>query len=93
MQVVNLTDWSAYFALSLYIGVGFTDIPSLSPTRTLSQPSSYATIVTAAHTTISSSPVTTLSVVEYLTNSSSAVTGISGQNFSIITTAGTYANK
>jgi len=45
----------------------------------VSQPNSSATIVSDSHTTFSSSPVTTLSVVECLTTSSSVVTSISGQ--------------
>ena len=52
----------------------------------VSQPSSCVTIVSDTHTTISSTPVTTVSVVEYLTTNSSVVTSISGQNVSIITT-------
>ena len=55
----------------------------------LSQPSSLVSIVSDTHTT--TSPVTTLSVVECLTTSSSVVTSISGQHVSTITTtAGTY---
>ena len=58
----------------------------------LSQPSSCVTIVSDTHTTFSCSPVTTLSVVECLTTSSSVVTSISGQVISTVTpTAGEYA--
>ena len=57
----------------------------------LSQPSSCVTIVSDTHTTSSCSPVTTLSVVECLTTSSSVVTSISGQVASTVTaTAGEY---
>ena len=52
----------------------------------VSQPSSSITIVSDSHTTFSSSPLTTLSVVECLTTSSSVVTSISGQAISAITT-------
>ena len=51
----------------------------------VSQPSSS---VTDIHTT--TSPVTTLSVVECLATSSSVVTSISGQHVSTITTAGVW---
>ena len=55
----------------------------------LSQPSSCVTIVSDTHTTFSCSSVTTLSVVECLTTSSSVVTSISGQVISTVTqTAG-----
>ena len=58
----------------------------------LSQPSSCVTIVSDTHTTFSCIPVTTLSVVECLTTSSSVVTSISGQVISTVTpTAGEYA--
>ena len=58
----------------------------------LSQPSSCVTIVSDTHTTFRCSPVTTLSVVECLTTSSSVVTSISGQVISTVTpTAGEYA--
>ena len=40
--------------------------------------------------TVSDSSVTTLSVVEFLTTSSSEVTSIIGQHVSTITTAGVY---
>ena len=50
-----------------------------------SQPSSCVTIVSDTHTTFSCSPVTTLSVVECLTTSSSVVTSISGQVISTVT--------
>ena len=53
----------------------------------VSQPSSLVSIVSDTHTT--TNPVTTLSVVECLTTSSSVVTSISGQHVSTITTAGT----
>ena len=59
----------------------------------LLQPSSCVTIVSDTHTTFSCSPVTTLSVVECLTTSStsSVVTSISGQVISTVTaTAGEY---
>ena len=53
------------------------------------QSTSSITIVSDTHTT--TSPVTTLSVVECLTTSSSLVTSISGQAISAITTTtGTY---
>ena len=53
------------------------------------QSTSSITIVNDTHTT--TSPVTTLSVVECLTTSSSVVTSISGQAISAITTTtGTY---
>ena len=52
----------------------------------VSQPSSCVTIVSDTHTTISSTPVTTVSVVECLTTNSSVVTSISGQDVSSITT-------
>ena len=56
----------------------------------VSQPTSSVTIVSDTHTTFSSVPVTTLSVVECLTTSSSVVTSISGPHVSTITTtAGT----
>ena len=45
-----------------------------------SQPSSCVTIVSYTHTTVSSSSVTSLNVVECLTTSSSVVTSISGQD-------------
>ena len=54
----------------------------------VSQPSSLVSIV--SDTNINTSPVTTLSVVECLTTSSSVVTNISGQHVSTITTAGVY---
>ena len=52
----------------------------------VSQPSSCVTIVSDTHTTISSTPVTTVSVVECLTTNSSVVTSISRQDVSSITT-------
>ena len=52
----------------------------------VSQPSSLVSIVSDTHTT--TSPVTTLSVVECLTTSSTVVTSISGQHVSTNTTAG-----
>ena len=55
----------------------------------LLQPSSGVTIVSDTHFTFSCSPVTTLSVVDCLTTSSSVVTSISGQVVSTVTTAGT----
>ena len=54
----------------------------------VSQPSSLVSIVSDTHTT--TSPVTTLSVVECLTNSSSVATSISEGHVSTITTAGVY---
>ena len=58
-------------------------------TLVVSQPSSLLSIVSDTHTT--TSPVTTLSVVECLTTSSGVVTSISGQYISTITTtAGKY---
>ena len=56
----------------------------------VSQPNSLVSIVSDTHTT--TSPVTTLSAVECLTTSSSAVTSISGQYVSTITTAGVCIN-
>ena len=57
----------------------------------LSQPSSCVTIVSDTHTTFSSNPVTTLSVVECLTTNNSVVTSIGGQVISTATTtAGRY---
>ena len=50
----------------------------------VSQPSSLVSIVIDTHST--TSPVTTLSVVECLTTSSGVVTSISGQHVSTITT-------
>ena len=56
----------------------------------LSQPSSCVTIVSDTHTTFSCSPVTTLSVAQCLTTSTSVVASISGQVVSTVTTtAGT----
>ena len=53
------------------------------------QSTSSITIVSDTHTT--TSPVTTLNVVELLTTSSRVVTSISGQDISAITTTtGTY---
>ena len=52
----------------------------------LSQPSSCVTIVSDTHTTFSSSPVTTLSVVECLTTSSIV---INSGNEQVTSTAGT----
>ena len=52
----------------------------------LSQPSSCVTLLSDTHTTFSSSPVATLSVVECLTTSSSVITCISGQIISTVTT-------
>ena len=52
----------------------------------VSQPSSCVTIVSDTHTAISSTPVTTVSVVECLTTNSSVVTSISGQDVSSNTT-------
>ena len=54
----------------------------------VSQPNSLVSIVSDIHTT--TSPVTTLSVVEYLITSSSVVTSISGQHGSTITSTGVY---
>ena len=54
----------------------------------VSQPSSVVSIVNDTHTT--TSPVTTLSVVECLTTSSSVVTSISGQHVSTITSIGMH---
>ena len=56
----------------------------------ISEPSSHVTIVSDTHTIISSTPVTTVSVVECVITSSSVVTSISGQDVSTIT-AGMYA--
>ena len=53
----------------------------------VSQPTSCVTIVSDTHTTFSSVPVTTLSVVECLTTSSSVVTSISGPHVSTITSS------
>ena len=54
----------------------------------VSQPNSLVSIVSDTHST--TSPVTTLSVVECLPTSSSIVTSISGQHVSAITIAGVY---
>ena len=54
----------------------------------VSQPSSLVSIARDTHTTTSA--VTTPSVVECLTNSSSVVTNISEEHVSTITTAGVY---
>ena len=83
----------------MYIGLNPAVISSSSLTVTdkclpqmqhivsvVSQPSSCVTIVSDTHTTISSTPVTTVSVVECLTTNSSVVTSISGQDVSSITT-------
>ena len=70
-----------------------TKSPSMeySQHNILSQPSSCVAIVSDTHTTFTCSPVTTLSVVECLTTSSSVVTSISGQVVSTVTaTAGEY---
>ena len=88
-----------YVLISVYIGLIPTIISSSSSTVTVnclpqrqqnisvvSQPSSSVTIVSDTHTTISSTPVTTVSVVECLTANSSVVTSISGQDVSTITT-------
>ena len=85
-------------SLLMYVGLSTTVDPNLSsavmvnssPLRqqnilVVSQPSSS---VTDIHTT--TSPVTTLSVVECLTTSSRVVTSISGQQVSTITTAGVW---
>jgi len=57
----------------------------------VSQPNISVTICSDSHNTFDSSPVTSLSVVEYLTTSSGVVTSISGQAISTITkTTGTY---
>ena len=85
----------------LCIGLISTVIPSSSSAVTVSclpqrqqnisvvsQPSSCATIVSDSHTTISSNPVVTVSVVECLTTKSSVVTSISGQVVPSITTVG-----
>ena len=52
----------------------------------VSQPSSCVTIVSDTHTTISSTPVTPMSVDKCLTTNSNVVTSISGQDVSSITT-------
>jgi len=52
----------------------------------VSQTNSSVTIGSDSHTTFSSSPITTVSVVECLTTSSSIVTSINGQAISTITT-------
>ena len=84
----------------MYIGLIPTVISSSSSTVTVnclpqrqqnisvvSQPNSCVIIVSDTHTTISSTPVTTVSVVECLTINSSVVTSISGQDVSSNTTA------
>ena len=59
----------------------------------VSQPNSCVSSVSDTHTTFSSVPVTTLSVVECLTTSSSVDTSISGPHVSTITTtAGTHVH-
>ena len=82
-----------------YVGLASTVVPNssltvmgnYSPQRqhnvlVISQPSSLVSIASDTHTT--TSPVTTISVVECLTTSSGVVTSISGQHVSTITTAG-----
>ena len=65
---------------------------TVSPSSTVmlplgvSQPSNCATIVSATHTTISRSPVTSHSVAEHLTTVCSVATSISGQDVCTITT-------
>ena len=68
--------------------MGLTDDTSSSPTLSLvlSQPVHSVTSVADNYTTMSSSPITTISVVECLTTS--VVTSISVQTVSTITTAG-----
>ena len=88
-------------SLLMYVGLSTTVDPNLSsaimvnfsPQRqqnilVVSQPSSLVSIISDTHTT--TSPVTTLSVVECLTTSSSVVTSISGQHVPTITTAGVW---
>ena len=83
--------------LYIYVGLVPTAVPKSSSTvigdyslqrqqniLVVSQPSSLVSIARDTHTT--TSPVTTLSVVECLTTSSSVVTSISGQQVSTITT-------
>ena len=53
--------------------------------QNISQPNSNVSIVSDTHTT--TSPVTTLSVVECLTTSGGVVTSISGQHVSTVTTS------
>ena len=92
---------SLTFSFFTYVGLVPTAVPKSSSTvigdyslqrqqniLSVSQPSSLVSIVRDTHTT--TSPVTTLSVVECLTTSSSIVTSISGQHVSAITTAGVY---
>ena len=87
------------FCFNLCIGLIPTVISSSSSTATVnclpqrqqnisvvSQPTSGITIVSDTHTTISSIPVTTVSVAECSTTDSSVVTSISGQDASSITT-------
>ena len=94
------------FYVSVNIGLIPTVISSSSSTVTLnclpqrqqnisavSQPSSCVTIVSDTHTTISSTPGTTVSVIECLTTNNFVVTSISGQDVSnITTTSGMYVN-
>ena len=96
---------NGFFIFCICTGLIPTVIPSSSSTvldnclpqrqqniSVLSQPSSHVTIVSDTHTTISSTPVATVSVVDCLTTSSSVVTSISGQDVSTITAtiAGVY---
>ena len=55
----------------------------------VSQPNNFQTVVGDTHITATTSPVTTLSIVESLTTSSAVVTSIGEQNISgTMTTAG-----
>ena len=84
------------FVVCTYAGLASTVVPNSSLTvmgnyspqrqQNVLVASSLVSIVSDTHTT--TSPVTTLSVVECLTTSSSVVTSISGQHVSTITTAG-----
>ena len=99
--IANSYTFKLFVSISLlmYVGLSTTVDPNLfsavmvnsSPQRqqnisVVSQPSSLVSTVNDTHTT--TSPVTTLSVVECLTTSSSVVTSTSGQHVSTITIAG-----
>ena len=90
-STVSSSSFSTVMVKSLSPPVVKSSSMEYSQHNILSQPSSCVTIVSDTHTTFSCSPVTTLSVVECLTTSSSVVTSISGQVISTVTaTAGEY---
>ena len=82
------------YVLNFYTGLISTVVPPSSQRQQnlilVSQPSSTGNNISDTQVAVNSSLVTTLSVVECLTTSSSIVTSISGQHVSTITTtAGT----